>query len=78
MGDGAHRQTAGAESVFRNIFFGKQMDSSQVIDEGLEICFPKKIFLKIRRKAAACRLPNPLYLHYLPISFFFQKTKLKK
>jgi hypothetical protein len=54
------------------------MDLSQVIDEGLEICFPKKIFLKIRRKAAACRLPNPLYLHYLPISFFFQKTKLKK
>jgi hypothetical protein len=33
--------------------FGKQIDSSQVVDEDLEICFPKKLFLKIRRKAVA-------------------------
>ena len=38
------------------------------------VCFlNKKVFLKTRREAAACRLPNPHYLHYLPISFSFFK-----
>jgi hypothetical protein len=53
-------QAAGAESGFRNNFFGKQIDSSQLLIEDLEICFPKKLFLKFRRKAAAGRLLSPL------------------
>jgi hypothetical protein len=30
-----------------------------VLIEDLNNCFPEKLFQKTRRKAAACRLPNP-------------------
>jgi hypothetical protein len=78
IGRWTHRQTAGAESVFRNNFFGKQMHSSERFTEVLEICFPKKLFLKTRREATACRLPNPPYLHYLQIPFVFSVISVVK
>ena len=57
------------KALFRNNFFGKQIVSSKDLELILEICFPKKLFLK-SCASAACHLLNPLHLHYLPISFF--------
>jgi len=55
------RQAAGAESVFRNTFFGKQLEKELESAHVIGDCFLKKAFLKTRLRRAD-RLPNPPHL----------------
>jgi len=67
--------------VFRNTFFGKQLKMNKT-GPALDVCFPKKVFLKTLSAPAACgdisrSVISPLSPHSFPFNTLVMKILLK-